>query len=181
MKPTLRKDILTETYKDMQKLVAGAAWNFWYIYGGDVDDLIAQANLIFIDAFDTYDSSRSKLTTWLTFKIRKGLFEYMRNGNGHRLMHARIDDEFIKKQPAPNGDFSVIELVDEMEQDARIVLQLFLETPREVMVNILNSNRRIDHAQAHMRKRLRNRLRQMGWTVRRIRKAFEEIKNATSY
>ena len=182
MKAILRKEILTETYKDMRKLIAGQAWNFWRIYGGDVDDLIAQANLIFIDAFDKYDSGRgTKLSTWLSIKIRLGLFDYMRKGNVYKPPHIPIDDEFVETHPASNKDFSVMELLDEIEQDAHIVLQLFLETPREVIVNIMEVNRREDHAQAHMRNRLKNRLRQMGWTVRRIKAAFEEIKNATIY
>lgn len=181
MKSTFRRDILTETYRDMQMLVAGAAWDFWRTYGGDIDDLMAQANLIFVDAFDTYDPGRSKLTTWLTFKIRKGLLRYMINENRQELRRVQIDDVFIETHPASNKDFSVMEMLDEMEQDAHIVLQLFLETPRDIMVSILNGNRRTDHAQAHMRRRLKNRLRQMGWTMRRIKEAFEEIREATSY
>ena len=181
MNSRLHKEILTEAYKDMQKLIAGVAWNFWSIRGGDLDDLIGQANLIFIDAFNTYDPSRgTKLATWLTFKIKRGLFDYIRNGNVYE-QHTSIDDEFAEIYPALSKDFSVMELLDEMEHYAHIVLQLFLETPKEIIIKVLNKQRRIDHTQAHLRNRLMNRLRQMGWTVRRMRAAFEEIKNATSY
>ena len=75
-----------------------------------------------------------------------------------------------------------MELLDEMEQDARIVLCLFLNTPKEVIETIFNNkNFRLDHTGGKMRNRLRNRLRQMGWTIRRIKEAFEEIKSVTSY
>lgn len=181
MNSRLRKDILTETYKDMQKLIAKAAWNFWNVYGGDIDDLMAQANLIFIEAFDDYDPSRSsKLTTWLTHKIRWGLLDYMRCRNIYEP-HIPIDDEFVETYSASNDGFSVMELLDEMEQDAHIVLQLFLEIPKEVMLDVLDSKQRVDHVRACMRNRLKNRLRQMGWTVKRIKTTFEEIKEATSY
>lgn len=182
MKQRLRKEVLAETYKDMQKFIAASAWDFWESYGGDFDDLIAQANLIFIDAFDKYDPSRgAKLSTWIAFKIRVGLCEYMRNGNVYETPHIPIDDKFAETYPASNDNFSVLEFLDEMEQDARIVLQLFLETPRDVMENILNSRKKTNHVQSAMRKRLQNRLRQIGWTMRRTREAFEQIKNVTSY
>lgn len=181
MKKALRKEIIAETYKDVERLIIQIVWRFWRTYGGDLDDLMGQANLIFIAALDSYNSNRrTKLSTWIAFKIKRGLYDYMRQGNGYKPT-TRIDDDFVEKFPATNKNFSVMELLDEMEQDAYIVLQLFLETPRDVMVNILNKNGRIDHVQSAVQNRLRNRLRQMGWTVKRIRKAFEELKNATSY
>jgi len=181
MKSELRKNVLEETYEDVQKLIFGVVWKFWSLYGGCIDDLIGQANLIFIDAFDRYDSSKGvKITTWIAYKINKGLFDYMRKGNGYEP-HTQIDGEFVEMFAAPNKNFSVMELLDKMGQDAHIVLQLFLETPRETIVGIRNDYDRIDHVQAAIRKRLRNRLRQMGWTARRIKEAFDQIKNATSY
>lgn len=181
MKETLRKEILTETYKDVQRLIFATVWKFWNIYGGDIDDLIGQAHLIFIDTVDNYDSSRgTKFTSHIAARIKARLFDYMRKGNGYKP-HAQIDDEFAGLYLAPNENFSVIELLDEMGQDAHIVLQLFLEMPRDFMVNILNKSGRMDHVQSAVRNRLRNRLRQMGWNVRRIKKAFEEIKGVTNY
>lgn len=182
MKPTLRKEILTETFKDMEGLIVDAAWKFWRTYGGDIDDLIAQSNLIFIDAFDTYDSSKgAKLTTWVTLKVKYGLLSYMRGGNVYGTTHVSIDDDFADTYPESNKNFSVMEMLDDLEQDARIVLQLFLETPREILSSILNNSKRVDSTQAAIRNRLQNRLRQMEWTTCRIKTAFEQIKSVTSY
>jgi len=181
MNKNRKKSMLTKTYIDMQKLIAEVAWDFWNVYGGDIDDIIAQANLIFIDAFSTYDSSRSKITTWLTFKIKKGLLDYMRNGNLRESSKIKFDNVFAEIYPASKKDVSVMEFLDELNEDAHVVLQLFFETPREILVDIQNSSRRIDHARAHIRRRLMNRLRQMGWTVRRMKTAFEEIKKVSSY
>jgi DNA-directed RNA polymerase specialized sigma subunit len=181
MKENPHKEILTDIYKNMQKLIAKAAWDFWSVYGGDIDDVIAQANLIFIDAFSTYDSSRSEITTWLTFKIKKGLLDYMRSGNLRESSNIKIDSVFAETYPASKKDISIMEFLDELNEDAHVVLQLFFETPSEVLVDIQNSSRRIDHARAHIRRRLMNRLRQMGWTVKRMNKAFGMIKSVSSY
>ena len=181
MNPKIRRKMLTETYIDMKGFISGTAYRFWIIYGGDLDDLKSQANLIFINAVDDFDSSKgTKLSTWIVYKIQKRLLDYMRNG--YLPTHTSIDELFDEIESKPNENFSVMELLDELEQDAHIVLQLFLDTPREVILNIFeDKNFRLDHTGGKVRNRLRNRLRQMGWTIKRIRKAFEEIKSVTSY
>lgn len=184
MNSRLHKEILTETYKDMRGLVSETAYKFWRAHGGDLDDLKAQANLIFIEAVLSHDSKRSKITTWVVNSISKGLLYYMRStwyapthvsiGNGH-------DDDF-ELESKSNENLSVMELLDEMEQDAHIILCLFLDTPKEVILNIFDDkNFRLDRTRSRVRNRLRNRLRQMGWTIRRIGEAFDEVKNVTSY
>lgn len=187
MKETLRKEILAETYQDMQKLIYANAWDFWRIHGGDIDDLISQSMLIFIEACDTHNSDRAQLSTWISFKIKKGLLSYLRKRN---KLHVQIDVRFFdmfsfeknnKAYRVDNRYFSVTELIDEMGQDAHLILQLFFEIPKDVMVQIRNSHSNVCHVQAALRNRLYNRLRQLGWTKKRIKKAFDEIKNATIY
>lgn len=180
MNSKLREEILEESYRDMEGLIGKLTWRFWLTHGGDLEDLRAQANLLFILAIDAYDLSKSKLSTWLSFKIRNGLFDYIKNGR-HCEFTNHFDTEFDETHPASDESFSVMELLDEMEEDARVVLQLFLETPKEVLVNILNKNKKENHRQFHIRNRLRNRLRQMGWTIRRVKEAFNELKNVTNY
>ena len=181
MKGNLRKDTLTETYIDIEGYILAATWKFWNLYGGDIEDLKGQASLIFIRAFDNYNPDKgAKLESWVTFKILKGLIDYMKKGNGYKP-HIQIDDVFVGTYPASNENFSVMELLDEMKQDAHIVLRLFFEIPNDIMVNILNKKKRTDHTQAAVRNHLQNRLRQLGWSMKRIRKTFEEIKEVTGY
>lgn len=180
MNTALRKDILTETYNDMQGLIFETTWKYWRIHGGDIDDLIGQANLSFIRAVDSHDGSRSKLTTWIGVCIQQDLRNYM--VNEYKQTHPiSIDDEnFNLDIRASNNSFSVMELLDEMEKDALTILQLFLETPKEIIMDILEEGKQMNHIQGHLRGRLRNRCRQMGWTIERIKKSFNEIKKAIS-
>ncbi len=176
MNGNLRKEVLTETYEDLQKLVYKTAWEFWKSHGGDIDDLIAQANLIFIDAFDTYDSEcGTELSTWVVSSVWYKLLGYVRKENGDRP-HTQIDKVFVETFPTANKNFSVLELIDEMTQDAHIVLRLFFETPRDVVVDLLDTKKRMFYVQRAMQKRLKNRLRQMDWSARRIKEAFGIIK-----
>ncbi len=186
MNAILRKDILTETYKDMQGLIFETCWRYWKQHGGNIDDLIGQANLSFIRAVDSHNETQSKLTTWIVVCIKNDLRNYMIKEYKHTHI-ASIDDEDVydyQNITTPNNSFSVIELLDEMEKDAHIILQLFLETPKEVIDNVLVEGKQMNRIQRHMKssmkKRLRNRLRQMGWTLQRIAKSFNDIKEAIS-
>lgn len=180
MKETLRKEILAETYQDMQGLIFYNALNFWKIHGGDLDDLIAESMLIFIKAFDSFNPGKAKLSTWISFKIQKGLISYVRKRKNNKSF-LQIDDKFLDVFPVDNKYFSVTELIDEIGQDGHIILRLFFEIPKDVMIQIRNSHSNVYRVQAALRNRLYNRLRQLGWTKRRIKKAFDGIKNATSY
>lgn len=178
MNKKARKAVLTEAFANSRNLIASIAWHFWQANGGDLDDLIAQANLLFIDAVDSYDPTKNaKLSTWIFITVRNGLLEYVRNRNVYKTTYTAIDDEFVDTYPASSNDISVMEFIDDMTQDAHIVLSLFLETPREILVNIRNDNKRIDHARFTMRNRLWNRLRQNGWSKHRTTNAFKEIKS----
>ena len=173
METTLRKEILSETYKDMAKLIFNIAWRFQLRHGGDIDDLISEANLLFINAFDEHDESRSQLSTWLTRYIGSGLWDYIKNER--KRVHLSIED---KDSPQVFNPFSIMELLDEMGKDALIIVQLFLETPTEVILKALEGGKQMKHMRGYMRRRLRNRLRQMGWTVHRITKGFDEVRAA---
>ncbi len=176
----LRQDILTETYKDMQGLVFETTWKYWRVHGGDIDDLIGQANLSFIRAVDSYNENIAELTTWISVCIKQDLRNYM--VKEYKQTHISINDESSNHDIRDsNNSFSVIELLDEMEKDAHIILQLFLETPKDIITNVLEEGKQMNHLQGYMRKRLKNRLRQLGWTLLRIQKSFNEIKATIQY
>jgi len=182
MREEIRRDILAETYVDMQNLIFAVVWQVWMCYGGDIDDLASEANLIFLNIIDEHDPDRGELSTWLAYKIKKELLSHIRIKSRHLLSCISIDDELIETDSnLISRDFSVMDFVDEMSQDAHIILQLFLEIPRDVLSNLLEETRRIDRVQAHVRNRLKNRLRQMGWTTQRMKTAFEQIKNIIDY
>jgi len=180
METTLRKDVLNETYEDMKNLIFTITWKFQARNGGEIDDLIGQANLLFILALDEYDETRqAQLSTWLWIYINKGLRNYTRKERRHTLIS--IDDEDRNINPQILNSFSILELLDELEQDTLLIIQLFFETPNEIIQGILDDGKQMKHMRGYMRRRLRNRLKQMGWTIRRITEAFERIKEAIQY
>jgi len=176
---TLRKDALTETYEDAKDLIFDTCWDFQRGHGGDIEELIAEANKIFVLAYNSYNSEESKFTTWLVTSIKNGLKTLIRTEwrQSHPSL-ARIKEHFPYQEYEQTKSFSVLELLDEMERDAHIILWLFLDTPKEVFASAVIEGKKSKHIQVCMRKRLYNRLRQLGWTIRRITESFEEIAQA---
>jgi DNA-directed RNA polymerase specialized sigma subunit len=174
----LRKDVLTETYEDMKNLIFDTTWKVQRTFGGDIDDLMGQANLLFIQAFDSYDETKAKLTTWIASYITTGLRLYLTKERKQKYII--VDFREIEIAQAPNT-FCITELIDEMEQDVHIIVQLFLETPKDVIISFLDEDNHMRHLQGHLKRRIKNRLRQMQWNVKRIKKAFEEIKTIINY
>ena len=173
---TLRKDALTETYEDVRGLIFETCWKFQKGHGGDIEELIAEANKLFVLAYDSYDNKKSQFTTWLVSSIKNGLKRFVQTEwrQSHPSL-SRVKEHNPYQEYEYTESFSVLELLDEMEKDAHIIMQLFLDTPRELFVSAVSSDGKPKHIQVCMRKRLRNRLRQMGWTIRRITKSFDEI------
>ncbi len=79
MEAILRKDVLTETYDNVKYLIFKIVWKFKGRYGGNFEELLAEANLLYILAYDTHDETLSALSTWLYTKIWKGLLSNLRN------------------------------------------------------------------------------------------------------
>ena len=71
--PNLERDIMMEAYLDLKVMIVGLAKSHWLKFGGDIEEIIADANLIFIEAFGKHDENRAALTTWTFFIIRQKL------------------------------------------------------------------------------------------------------------
>jgi len=177
----LRKEILSETYEDMKKLIFKVSWEIKASHGGEINDLIGQANLLFIYALDEYDETESGLSTWLRRYIRAGLKNYIRSEQRHKSRHVQISIDSIDVNLQVFDSFSLMELLDEMGEDALTIVQLLFETPNDILLTALKSGKRMNHMKSYMRRRLRNRLRQWGWTACRITKTFGEMRKVISH
>lgn len=174
MNPILQKDILTETYYDVIGLIIETAKTAHKTLGGDLDDLIAQANLIFIEAVHSHKKNTAPFLAWLILQIKWGLFNYMKK-QWHQTNQ-------IQQNPTQTKLCSAIETLDELSKDAITIIKLFAEIPKETLSNIINTNtHRRGPKPLNVHRRLRNRLRQEGWTPKQTKYAFDELKQALTH
>jgi len=157
---------VSETYKDVEKLVYKAAWDFKRRHGGEIDDLISRANEIYLDVFRSHDAGKSPFTRWLRYKILCGLMDDLR-----RVLYrqATIAQELRPDMTdLPQRTLGSILRGDQVSGDIHDILHLIGESPSE-----LRSLMRI-----HKRNGLWDYLRGFGWPARRIQESFEEITEA---
>jgi len=103
--------------------------------------------------------------------IRTGLLGYIRDEC--RQIHPSLDDENTNTDSLQSTSFLIMDLLDELGQDAHVVLHLFLDTPKEIVDLALSNGK----AHRHLKASLKNYLSDIGWTMRRIGETFNEIQN----
>lgn len=128
MNTTLQKDILTETFQDYRGLVINTAKKFWNVYGGELDEWIAEANLHFIHAVEVFDETRSKLSTWISYHIFKELQKTFFN---RKNPETSIED-FEGLDREAKAVIPFIDTWDELNSDCKILCKCLLETPKEI-------------------------------------------------
>lgn len=164
---TLEQDALTETYHDTEKLIQHTVHRFVESHGGKYDDLIELSGPLFMKAYHTYEMDRGAFPARLRFILWHGLLDAKRiasKRNGKVVFKDLQEEDYT----APRS-FNLLEFMDELSEDARLVVQAVFETPWE-----------FDPCPTQIRMMIREFLSQpaIGWDRERISKSFLEIRSA---
>jgi len=166
---TLQKNAITETYYDMQNLINKIVWRFYKRYGGDFEDIKAEANFLFIQAYNTHKKQKGRFSTWLYFRTWKGLLDY------HKTLYQQIPptilNEYENNMPllrAKTNSFSSLELLDGVGNDTITLIHLIWNLPHDLPITS-------GPHPCHTKAALRNYLFSIGWTGKRIKESFMEI------
>lgn len=172
MEAVLRTKALNKTYYDVEKLIKYVVHQFIRQYGGDFEELNAEANLLYIQAFDKYDESKGKFASWVRFYISKNLLETLRRDlmRNRRVPRVALNFDLV---PTNHHEFDYRDLMEEMSEDASIVLRLAVDTPAELCRQFDNKGGK----PRNIRSCIRAFLVKAGWASARVTEAFEEIKN----
>ena len=167
----LQQDVMNETYNDMKNLIAQTVWRFKNIYGIEFEEYLAEANLLFLKAVKSH-SNKSQLSTWIVTNIWYGLLNKLHKEQSwisQRSDFQVIEKIFLTSHPP----ITASELVDEISLDAKLILSLTLDMPREIIQNAKRSKNHLN-----LKISLKNYLRNIGWTIRRVQESIDEIQNA---
>lgn len=153
---------MTTTYEDVQELVRATALRFHRRYGGDLQEILQNAGLLYTQAYYRYKEERGSFARYVKFYIFRELQERLRNecSRNARLKQHQLDTDQLWREPTEQ--FSLSDFVEELGQDARKVVELLFAEPN----------------QPHQRPTkgtLRRWLHNLGWTARRIVESFDEI------
>ena len=170
----LQKDILSETFENMRGLINEATYQFYTEYGGNFKELQAEAHLLFILAYNSHKKSKAKLSTWICFRIKKGLLDYIRNK--YKEVPSNVienkEEELLRySRTKKNPVFSTMEFLDNLKDDAQVVVNLVWNPPEDIYY----ANSKKGNHPCHTKLLLKNYLLKLGWTGKRIKESFSEI------
>lgn len=151
-----------ESLKDVHKLMMKTVFTFRKRYGGDPDDLWSDAVWGFLQAYQTQDDNRASFVTW----VQKRVWYEMLNSQRRRRRSVPtipLTDEVIRSERFDPQQFR-----EGLSSNARIIVSIALNPPE----TIDSDNPKT------LRKRLRNMLKTIGWTMRQIKESFAEIREA---
>ena len=142
-------------------LIHKIAWSFHKSTGMDVDDLIQEASLIYLEAIKTYDPSKGKLSTYIWKVTKNHLQSFVTYQNKWNDKTISIEEVDIDK---PVSRYS---LFDSLTREAKDIVDVVLSAPAEFDSLI----------PAKARKRVINKLRGKHWNMVKIAQGMDELKS----
>lgn len=159
-----------ETFLEVQDLIRKQVWGLIRTYGGDFDEMMAEASYLFIAAYNDWDGI-VPFTTWVSNWIRWSLIDQLRIRIGHQARYTYVDDEVLTRNI---NNWQPADLLEELSTDAAMVVKLVLETPAEIASIIEGKGGQ----PRNYRSTIRSYLISLGWTAKQISDSFAEIRAA---
>lgn len=161
-------------YKDYEKMIVQRAWKWKAKTGQDIEDLIAEGNLVFCNCLQNYNHEKSAFGTFLynSLQIHYGNLantsRYQKTYNPHNSVS--FDEERLLPNFYP-GDAEEItifrQLIESLSSDAKEVVKAVFETPLEI-ISEMGVTKITKYA-------LQKYFARKGWKIKRIWTAFGEI------
>lgn len=167
----------THTYDDVKRLIYQTVHRFYKRYGGDLQELQAQANLIFLESYESHDPEKAQFSTWLVFTLWKRLQGNLRRDLRHRELAPTVALGNITMPDRTHFDLD--QFMDELSEDARTVASLVLDLPMDIRLSLETRKQRKGWDRQTPCENIKGALVEflwdLGWTTQRIGESFREI------
>lgn len=178
------RTVVSEEYKNYEKLVYHTVHRFVKKYGGDSEEYIAEANVVFLNAFEKFDRTAGyRFSTYLVRSIWNRLLNVAKREMDHnRRYNTSLDS-------GPDGLASRASLVpdsgdsgwafEDLGHNARTVLDLVLRAPAEIRASLsFTDGLSISETAKEWKKAIRGYFKHRGLDMRVVDRAFDEIREA---
>jgi len=173
---TAKKFGLTETFFDVESLIRKTVWRFIHTYGGDFEELYAEACSMYIDIYDTFDEDLGAFSTWLYQRVFYGLLDKLRRtASRNASLPREHDTSVVDNAPARQvNNYRLVEIYHDLSDEAKEVCKLVLDLPRTISYEADSRG----GTTSCVRGAIRQFLLGAGWVNEQISETFEEIKEA---
>lgn len=166
-----------ETWQASESFVSQTVHAFYRRYGGDLEELFSEARLHFMKALRSHDPTKGLLGRRVRKVVWYGLLDTKRiqTKRASKLPRVhRFDVRQGKVRPDEAGtddlgqlparrSFDVDRFLADLSEDASVVVKMALEKPRPAV--------------GQVRDLIESILCDLGWAYRRVREAFDEIRD----
>lgn len=144
-------------------LVISTAKRFHRYFGGNLEDVVAEAFYLYTKQAPRYDPELGKFSTWIIFKVWQGLIDWVREQTRREIV--RGGKHISLSFPVKDKDkFDLRLLLADLSDDAATIVSLVVALDKPVK---------------DTRKGLiKHLLSKLGWTAERVIDSFREIREA---
>ncbi len=166
----MTREEITAAYLECRKSIYYTAYKHCQKYGGDTEDTLSYCNEAFLLILPKFDGEKAKLTTWVSYKLRKLLLTRLRD-QMREYKYASFRCSSFDHLP-DHPSFDVQGFLFELSDDAKTIVNLLIEFPLDL--SLLFARYRCT------KPALKSLLRKTGWEWHRIEDGFREISNSLS-
>jgi len=181
---------ITETYLDVEKLIYHVCNLFRRKHGGELEEMIGEANLVYMKVYKDWEWGKGmSFTSYLCTCIYRKLLTLNETVKRKSKVWSRtlstmhiyeftaeirsVDDLGVMEDKKPTP-FFIEEFLQELSEDAQTILQFVLEEHEEIKIRAEAKGGQY----RNWRSTIKEYLKEVDWTARRISESFEEIRRA---
>jgi DNA-directed RNA polymerase specialized sigma24 family protein len=176
----LQQEAAAVTWEDMKDEVAQTVRKFVKKHGGDFEESMSEALILFMRAMNNWqkeDRSKTNFSLYLYRVIWFNLFDAYRTRTQHRRQNkvvftAAVHPGLLVDSYAGRDVWGIVE---EVGNDAATAMKLVLDMPAEIKAEAEARGGKPRNIRAVLRGYL---VTQLGWDAKRIANAFEDVKHA---
>jgi len=148
-------------------LVRKVAWSFTKSTGQEFDELFSEAVLAYIEAVQSYNPEKAKLSTWVTQTMTNQLITYCAKEKIYTNFPEFFEDT-ISGQENQERKYLFKEWIQNLPRDLQLICKIIFETPNEILAGSPKASR----------SKLVKKLREQEWSWPRIWKGVRDMKKA---
>lgn len=171
---------IEDLFDQYKRLVNDVAWKFVRGYGGDFEEVQADSYCYFVESIRGYDETRgTQLSSHISFWIWSRLLDKWRAQTTRRnqigpILHSDSPSWLANEAIDKCSDWDLSEFLSSLTEDAKTVVKLCLETPKE-LAEVADGK---GGSPRNYRSTVKQWLESSGWTYKRIKESFDEVRDA---
>lgn len=154
-----------------EKLLRKIAWSFAQKSNVEMDDLLQEAKIAYLEAMESYDPTKSRISTWVWNCVSNRLKDRIKELN----VSAMLDVEEVELESPQTFQ------TDHLGMEAQEIVSILLSKPEAFDIPYWDQKQNISKRfQKDVKKKIMSFLVDQGWSMKKILTGFSDLQVAYS-